>query len=240
MQLKIRRSQRDAGVISNSVVFCLDARAEYSPEERASIQRYKLQRQIVYNSEAAKKHLSKADSHQDGSVMGSLKSLGATALAAMRLNISIGSLEKGHHIECKSLDELLGAEDAIMEACQNLRAYLDAASTFDGREVVIDFSGGTPKAVAQAIAPDPQLVSGAPLPPPLPSLPDMDPGSAASIGHEAPAQKTPHEYPTEYRDENAERPWWMVYVPYDWTEQNRNRTLAAAGVLLLVLLKACH
>jgi hypothetical protein len=34
---------------------------------------------------------------------------------------------------------LLGAEGAIMDACKNLKAYLDTAQTFDGREEVLEF-----------------------------------------------------------------------------------------------------
>src|SRR3546814_10949521 len=65
-------------------------------------------------------------------------------------------------MECKSLDELLGAEDAIMTACQNLKAYLQAASTFDGRETLIDFDGDVPTIVAQASTPNPQVVAPEP------------------------------------------------------------------------------
>jgi hypothetical protein len=45
---------------------------------------------------------------------------------------------KGVHIECKSMDELLGAEHAIVEAAQNLKAHLQTAVTFDGREAIIE------------------------------------------------------------------------------------------------------
>ena len=36
-------------------------------------------------------------------------------------------------------DELLGGEAAIIEACQNLKAYLETALTFDGREELHEF-----------------------------------------------------------------------------------------------------
>jgi hypothetical protein len=45
----------------------------------------------------------------------------------------------GQHIECKDLDELLGAEEAIREACKALKVYLTVAESFDGREEVVEF-----------------------------------------------------------------------------------------------------
>ena len=160
MQLKLQRSQREGGVMSKTVIFCIDARVEFTPAEQASITRYKLQKQVIYNSEASKKHLDSAAGFQSGnSLGGNLRSLASVAMAAMNLNISIESLQRGQHIECKSLDELLGSEQAIMDACQNLRGYLDTAATFDGREVLIDFNTDEPHVVATATAPAPMLVA---------------------------------------------------------------------------------
>lgn len=158
MQLKIRRSQRDGGIISKTAIFCLDARMEFTEAERTHIARYKLAGQVIYNSDASQRLQDKADRQRDGSVGGSLKSLASIALAHMKLNISIASLERGQHIECKSLDELLGAEEAIMTACQNLKGYLDTAATFDGREVLFDFATGQAEAVARVITPAPMLI----------------------------------------------------------------------------------
>lgn len=158
MKLLLRRSQR-SGSFSGSVIFCLDARVEFTPEERENIRRYKLHNQVIYNSEASQRALDKAQvsasEHGAGDwryLGGQLKGLAYLALASMKLNISIASLEKGQHVECKSMDELLGAESAIMEACENLKGYLDTAATFDGREVLIDFSTGQPEVIAQAAA----------------------------------------------------------------------------------------
>ncbi len=57
----------------------------------------------------------------------------------MSLNISIDSLQGGHAINCNSLDEVLGAEEAIKDACESLKTYLDIAETFDGRQEVIEY-----------------------------------------------------------------------------------------------------
>jgi hypothetical protein len=150
MQLKIQRSQRTGGLVGNTVFFNLDVRAEYSPEEQENIRKYKLGSQVIYNSRAAKKHLDAVQSQMDrtrtnrGSdvAAGLAHGVFSLAMAKMSLNISIASLGRGHHIECKDLDELLEAEDAVRTACKNVTRYLDVAATFDGSEMVIEYEGG--------------------------------------------------------------------------------------------------
>ena len=46
-----------------------------------------------------------------------------------------------------------------MEACRNLKVYLDTAATFDGREFLVDFDTDEPQIVAQASAPQPALAA---------------------------------------------------------------------------------
>jgi len=150
MQLKFQRSQRAGGVLGTTVIFCLDARADYSPAEAANIRKYKLGGQVVYNSEAAKRHLQNLDRHlsrvdsdriQDQAA-GLVRGVASLALATMKLNISIESLGRGHHIECKDLPELLDAEKVLMEACRGLKQFLDAAATFNGSIILVDFDDG--------------------------------------------------------------------------------------------------
>lgn len=164
MQLKLKRSQRDGGVMSKSVIFCLDARVAFTREEHENVQRYKLWNECIYNSEAAKRHLDRGDAARDGSVRGSLRGLISFAMAAMHLNITIGSLVRGQHVECKSLDELVAAEEAIKAACENLRTYLDAAAMFDGSEVVLEYRSGSTEIVATAVTPAPATVVPSPEP----------------------------------------------------------------------------
>jgi len=147
MQLKLRRSQRSGGVVSSKVYFALDARADLSPEEKGLVSKYGLGKLVVYDSQARKKHQEAAYSHFDeGSVSSAgrawwknARGLASAAMMAFSLHVTVESLMKGHHIECKDLDELLGAEAAILNACKTLRAYLDTAQTFDGREEVLEF-----------------------------------------------------------------------------------------------------
>src|ERR1700674_2218118 len=118
MQLKIQRSQRHGGTFGGTVFFCLDVRAQYTPEEAGDISKYKLSSQIIYVSPAAQRHSDKAGQHLDQTQYGGAgqraaglaKGAFSMVMARMQLTISIGSLGRGHHIECKELPELLDAE----------------------------------------------------------------------------------------------------------------------------------
>ncbi|MDS4011672.1 MAG: hypothetical protein RKK15_09755 [Defluviicoccus sp.] len=121
--------------MSKSVVFGLDARAQYTEPERALIKKYKLGSVIIYESETAKKHGDAIRGHQRG-MLGTLASM---AMHGLSLHITVDSLAQGHHLELKDMNELLAAEEALAEACRTSKVYLETAETFDGREVVLDF-----------------------------------------------------------------------------------------------------
>jgi len=150
MQLKIQRSQRTGGFTGSTVFFALDVRAEYSAEEKSNIAKYKLGSQVIYNSRSAKKHLDTVQAQMDrtrstrGSEVAAGMARGALslAMAKLSLNISIASLGRGHHIECKDLEELLEAEDTVRQACKNVTRYLEVAATFNGSETVIEYDCG--------------------------------------------------------------------------------------------------
>jgi len=175
MQLKLQRSQRTRGITASTVFFCLDVRADYTPEEKSNINKYRLGPQVIYNSRAAQKHLEAAGAHLDRTqegptgnrMMGLVRGATSLAMANMQLSISIASLGRGHHVECKDLEELLESEDTIRTACKNLTRYLEVASTFDGSELVVEYVNGEEKVhVAQDAPPlleyggDPDPASG--------------------------------------------------------------------------------
>jgi hypothetical protein len=147
MQLKLRRSQRSGGMMGGKVIFALDARTDLSPEEKGLVSKYGLGKLVVYDSEARKKHGEAAYGHFDEasssstgrSLWRSARGLASSAMMALSLRVTVDGLTSGQHIECKDLDELLGAEAAILNACKNLKAYLETAQTFDGREEVVEF-----------------------------------------------------------------------------------------------------
>ena len=242
MQLKIRRSQRDGGIISKTAIFCLDARVHFTEDEARSISRHKLANQMIYNSEASQRLQDKADHQRDGSMAGSLKSLASVALAHMKLNISIASLERGQHVECKSLDELLGAEEAIMTACQNLKGYLDTAATFDGREVLFDFATGQAQAVAQAVTPAPMLIQAPTVPIEVSAQPasSIEPPSESLLPPIQQSQPTDYETP-EY-GENLAHHRSQNTISIDWTNPvvQKRVKIGLAVIFALFLLHSCH
>jgi hypothetical protein len=139
--------------LGNTVFFCLDVRGDYTPEEQSNIRKYKLGGQIIYSSRAAQRHAATASAYLDrvdsdlirekaaGLARGGLSAV----MARLSLNISIASLGRGHHIECKDLEELLEAEDTVRLQCKNVTRYLEVAATFNGSEVVIDYVNGEEK-----------------------------------------------------------------------------------------------
>jgi hypothetical protein len=153
MKLLLRRSQRAGGMLGGKVIFALDARTELSPDEKGLVQKYNLGKLVVYDSEARKKHGASAYGQFDNaantpgfdassagrSLWSNARGLASAAMMALSLRVTVDGLMTGQHIECKDLDELLGAEAAIRDACQNIKVYLEAAVTFDGREEVIEF-----------------------------------------------------------------------------------------------------
>jgi len=132
MKLKLRRSQKTT-MLRGTPVFQLHAVADLNGEERTLISKYGLSSAIVYASEEFKNNAAVA---QSGG--GLLRTLRAIAVASLNLKITVNDLAQGKQVECKSLDEMMGVEEAIATACQNLKGYLETALTFDGREVVIE------------------------------------------------------------------------------------------------------
>jgi hypothetical protein len=147
MQLKLRRSQRSGGMLASKVIFSLDARTDLTPDEKDLVSKYGLGKLVVYDSEARKKSAEAAYGHFDEAGSSSIgrslwkntRGLASAAMMALALRVTVDGLTAGQHIECKDLDELLGAEAAILNACKNLKGYLETAQTFDGREEVVEF-----------------------------------------------------------------------------------------------------
>jgi hypothetical protein len=176
--LKLRRSQRMAGMMSKKAVFMLDARLDLTRAEAELVRKYQLDQCTVYDSAARSAAADNVQSHARASQ--SATSVGAAALslgraylaalgAKLALRVTVGSLVRGQHIECKDLEELLGAESAIREAAQNVCSFLHAALTFDGREEVVEFPG-----LDEDSGPAPEPVV-AQLPPPATATERVEP-----------------------------------------------------------------
>ena len=156
MQLKLQRSQRTS--MFGKVIFVLDARMELTRDEHELLVKYRLGNDVVYESSSRKRRKENTLAHLEmtkggpslrdsagAQLWGVAKTMfwlgraGVSATsAALSLRITINSLISGVHVECKSMGELLGTENAIREAAQNVRSYLDVAVTFDGREKIVE------------------------------------------------------------------------------------------------------
>lgn len=145
IQLKLRRSQK-AGLLGKTS-FMLDARADLTPEAKGLVSKYGLGSLVIYDSKARQQRAEETFGHLDlaavvnpgRALWKTARGLASAAMMALSLRVTVNSLMSGQHIECKDLDELLGAEAAIVEACKNLKGYIETALTFDGREDVLEF-----------------------------------------------------------------------------------------------------
>ena len=117
MKLILKRSQRSSGMLGNKVAFGLNARIDLTPEERNNIAKYRLGSEIVYSSEALRKHVDTMQASAAGQV-GLLRGFAAMAAATLSLKCTIDSLAAGQYIECKDLPELLAAEGAVRRGCE--------------------------------------------------------------------------------------------------------------------------
>lgn len=130
MQLKIKRSQKSG--LTGTPIFILDVMAELSDEEHELVKKYRLKNLLVYTSEAANQNLAKAEA-------GNWAGLGGAFMDRLtKRSFSLGDLVNGQHIECKDLDEVIGTENQVHIACQNIRGYLDVAKSFDGTEQILE------------------------------------------------------------------------------------------------------
>lgn len=143
MQLKLKRSQRKG--MTGKIIYHLDVRADIPEEDLDLIRKYKLGKHQVYTSESLKALSTGADTALAagqalgvGGVGSTLKGVGLGIASRFAMKITVDDLTQGKSIECKDLLEMLDAEQGVINACENLKTYLQAAESFDGREVVHD------------------------------------------------------------------------------------------------------
>ncbi len=129
MQLILQRSQK-SGMIGK-VTFALDARARLSDDETGYVRKYKMGKEVLY-------HKAKIS---EGAILsdrfGGFAGLAATLAAkALDLTITVDSLVKGQHVECKDIIEMRAAEEQLKEACGVFKEVLESAAHFEGEEVI--------------------------------------------------------------------------------------------------------
>jgi len=132
MQLKLRRSQKSG--LTGSAIFILDVMAELTPEEAELVKRYKLQKLLVYSSDAADQNAAKAQA-------GSLTAIGSMVMDKIsKRAFTMNDLINGQHLECKDLNEVISTENQVHQACENIAGYLETAKRFDGSEQIVEIT----------------------------------------------------------------------------------------------------
>ncbi|MCK0104258.1 hypothetical protein [Pseudohalocynthiibacter sp. F2068] len=125
MKLILERNQKSAGILSSKQVFQVTFRAEVSEAERGAIDKYKLADDVLYESH---------EILDPGSGL-----LGLASRLAMKNQIktlNVRELVNGKTIACTNIVEMKSIEGQVTQAAQNLKAILDTAATFGGREVI--------------------------------------------------------------------------------------------------------
>jgi hypothetical protein len=106
------------------VIFCLDVRADISPYERDSIERYRLGYTVLYQS------------HEIQGGSGFLGVASRLAFKGMTISVCVYDLVHGKRIEVKDIVEMLAVEDQVKEAARTFSQVLSAAAHFGGEEVI--------------------------------------------------------------------------------------------------------
>lgn len=140
MQLRVKRSQIKG--MMGGIYFAVDAKIILTDQEMQDVIKYHLHDQEVYYSEGFRKNVDKALNDIDsGTVGGALKSIARLAALKLQLKLTFADLMKGAHVECKNLDELMGAEQVFIMACERAQTYLTFAKTYiDEEETVREFN----------------------------------------------------------------------------------------------------
>ena len=128
MKLILNKSQRKTGM-TGKIAFALQARVQLSPEEQASLKRYKFSKEVLYSKDNIT-----PSSYANASTWGGIgRNLAA---AALNLVITVDDMVRGKTVECKSIVEMLDVEQTIKSSCEALKSLLQAASNFEGETVV--------------------------------------------------------------------------------------------------------
>ena len=125
MKLILRRDQKTTGMLSKTITFLLDVRADLTEEERANIQKYKLGETVLYE---------RSTMTDPGS--GLLGVASRLAFKASNISISVGDLQGGKRIDCKDIIEMVAIEEQVREAAHTFKTVLEAAARFGGEEVI--------------------------------------------------------------------------------------------------------
>ncbi|MPZ29566.1 MAG: hypothetical protein GEV13_00975 [Rhodospirillales bacterium] len=125
MKLILRRDQKSTGMLSKTITFLLDVRADLSEDERANVAKYKLADTVLYE---------KMTMTDRGS--GLLGVASRLAFKAANISITVGDLAQGKRIDCKDIIEMVAIEEQVREAAHTFKTVLEAAARFGGEEAI--------------------------------------------------------------------------------------------------------
>lgn len=132
MKLKLRRSQKQG---MTGIKFVLFAIVDLDEHERTSLNKYQLGKTVLYSSEEGDYALALLGSK--AGLLNNLKGLGLSWMAkASNQLIMLGALISGKEITCKDINELIGVEEQMRAACENLARILYVCENFDGEEII--------------------------------------------------------------------------------------------------------
>jgi len=123
MKLLLRREQKTT--LLGMTTFVLSVRAEFSPDERHNIDKYRLGPNVLYS------RLEVSD--RGSGVLGLVSRL---AIHAMNISVSVGDLVSGKRLEFKTIEEMAFVENQLKTSCEHLKAAISASANFGGEEVV--------------------------------------------------------------------------------------------------------
>jgi len=129
MRLKLRRDQKSG--LTGSITFKLLAIVDLDADEVAVVKKYKLGKEILYETPKGTAALQLLSSG------GALAGITAT-IAAKATNqiLTVNDLVNGKEISCKNINEMLAAEEQIRQACLGLSSILLACEHFGGEEII--------------------------------------------------------------------------------------------------------
>jgi hypothetical protein len=120
------------------IYFAVDARIVLTEDEMQDVIKYHLHDQVVYYSEGVRKQATKTmDDVEARTVGGTLKAMARLAALNLQLKFTFADLMRGVHVECKNLDELMGAEGAFVMACERAQKYLAFAKTYTNEQETV-------------------------------------------------------------------------------------------------------
>ncbi len=128
MKLILRRSQASKGMLTKSVQFSLQAKVQLSDTEAANVKKYKMGSEIIYSKDRMG-----YNAYDNESAGGMARNLAAIAVA---ITITVDDLIRGKTVACKDILEMMAIVEQVKGACGNFKAMLDAASQFDGEEIL--------------------------------------------------------------------------------------------------------